>query len=110
MIGTASNYLDLLSGWGVFAIGRNHPKVRDTLKKVARQRLSKPRSDGCVDAGGGLGRALVAPRPLSDKVFFANSGTESVEASLKFARSATGRTGIVYCKHASTACPTARSR
>ena len=27
-------YLDLLSGWGVFALGRNHPVVRDTLKKV----------------------------------------------------------------------------
>ena len=25
-------YLDLLSGWGVFAIGRNHPVLRETLK------------------------------------------------------------------------------
>jgi hypothetical protein len=27
-------YLDLLSGWGVFGIGRNHPKLRDTLSSV----------------------------------------------------------------------------
>src|SRR5437588_9347947 len=27
-------YLDLLSGWGVFALGRNHPAVRDTLKQT----------------------------------------------------------------------------
>ena len=27
-------YLDLLSGWGVFALGRNHPVIRDTLKRV----------------------------------------------------------------------------
>src|SRR3984957_19057686 len=27
-------YLDLLSGWGVFGIGRNHPKLRDTLTSV----------------------------------------------------------------------------
>src|SRR5215813_13493388 len=27
-------YLDLLGGWGVFALGRNHPVVNDTLKKV----------------------------------------------------------------------------
>ena len=27
-------YLDLLSGWGVFALGRNHPVIRDTLKYV----------------------------------------------------------------------------
>ena len=38
--------------------------------------------------------------PYLDKVFFANSGTECVEAAIKFARGATGRTGIVYCDHA----------
>jgi ornithine--oxo-acid transaminase len=38
--------------------------------------------------------------PYLDKVFFANSGTETVEAALKFARAATGRPGIVYCSHA----------
>ena len=27
-------YLDLLSGFGVFAIGRNHPALRDALKSV----------------------------------------------------------------------------
>ena len=29
-----ATYLDLLSGWGVFAIGRNHPTVRQALKAV----------------------------------------------------------------------------
>src|SRR5450755_5189290 len=32
-------YLDLLSGWGVFGIGRNHPAVRDTLKNVLDSEL-----------------------------------------------------------------------
>ena len=27
-------YLDLLSGWGVFEIGRNHPKLREALTGV----------------------------------------------------------------------------
>src|SRR5512139_3671705 len=27
-------YLDLLSGFGMFALGRNHPAIRETLKKV----------------------------------------------------------------------------
>src|SRR5579859_3547145 len=27
-------YLDLLSGWGVFGIGRNHPKLREALAGV----------------------------------------------------------------------------
>jgi ornithine--oxo-acid transaminase len=32
-------YLDLLGGWGVFAIGRNHPTVRDALKAVLESEL-----------------------------------------------------------------------
>src|SRR5438876_2203664 len=27
-------YLDLLSGWGVFGIGRNHPRLREALTRV----------------------------------------------------------------------------
>jgi ornithine--oxo-acid transaminase len=38
--------------------------------------------------------------PYLDKAFFTNSGTETVEAALKFARAATGRAGIAYCSHA----------
>src|SRR5262249_55155393 len=34
------------------------------------------------------------------KVLFLNSGSESVEAAIKFARAATGRPGIIYCEHA----------
>src|SRR2546423_1564898 len=43
---------------------------------------------------------LVALVPHLDKVFSANSGAESTEAAMKFARAATGRPGIVYCNHA----------
>ena len=28
-----NKYLDLLTGWGVFALGRNHPKVRAILQQ-----------------------------------------------------------------------------
>ena len=47
-----------------------------------------------------LRERLLALVPHLEKVFFANSGAESVEAAIKFARSATGRAGIVYCSHA----------
>jgi len=43
---------------------------------------------------------MLALVPHLDKVFFANSGAESVEAAIKFARAATGRSGIAYCSHA----------
>src|SRR6201998_1273654 len=41
----------------------------------------------CQLAGGGL-----------EKVYFGSSGSEGVEAAIKFARAATGRNGIVYAK------------
>jgi ornithine--oxo-acid transaminase len=93
-------YLDLLSGWGVFAIGRNHPVVRDTLKKVLDSDFPNLVQMDVSVLAGVLAERLLRYVPYVDKVFFANSGTESVEASLKFARAATGRTGIVYCGHA----------
>ncbi|MDO9213034.1 MAG: aspartate aminotransferase family protein, partial [Methylococcales bacterium] len=34
-----------------------------------------------------------------DKIFFCNSGTEAVEAAIKFARYTTKRDKIVYCEH-----------
>ena len=49
---------------------------------------------------GVLAERLLRHVPYLEKVFFANSGTESVEAALKFARAATGRAGVVYCSHA----------
>ena len=42
------------------------------------------------------------PNPL-DMVFFANSGAEGVEAAIKYAKCATGRPGIIYCKRPTTA-------
>jgi len=93
-------YLDLLSGWGMFALGRNHPAVRDTLKKVLDSEFPNLVQMDVPVLAGVLAERLLHYVPHLDKVFFANSGTESVEASLKFARTATGRDGIVYCSHA----------
>ena len=93
-------YLDLLSGWGVFAIGRNHPTVRDALKKVLDGDFPNLVQLDVSALAGVLAERLLRHVPYLDKVFFANSGSESVEAALKFARTATGRAGIVYCGHA----------
>src|SRR5262245_44550257 len=93
-------YLDLLSGWGVFALGRNHPVVADALKKVLDSELPNLVQMDVSALAGVLAERLLRQVPHLEKVFFANSGTESVEASLKFARAATGRGGIVYCSHA----------
>jgi ornithine--oxo-acid transaminase len=95
-----TKYLDLLSGWGVFAIGRNHPAVRDVLKSVLDADLPNLVQMDVSALAGVLAERLLKRVPYCEKVFFANSGTEAVEAAIKFARAATGRPGLVYCGHA----------
>jgi ornithine--oxo-acid transaminase len=95
-----AKYLDLLSGWGVFGIGRNHPTVRDALKVVLDFELPNLMQMGVSVLSGLLAERLLEFVPHLDKVFFSNSGTEAVEAAIKFARAATHRPGIVYCSHA----------
>jgi ornithine--oxo-acid transaminase len=92
-------YLDLLSGFGVFALGRNHPAIVQALQDVLTAELPN-----LVQMDVSLLSGLLAERlqrltpPGLDRIFFANSGTESVEAALKFSRCATGRAKIVYCE------------
>ena len=93
-------YLDLLSGFGVFAVGRNHPTVSQALKSVLDSELPNLVQLDLSTLAGILAERLIAHVPYLDKVFFANSGTECVEAAIKFARGSTGRPGILYCDHA----------
>ena len=91
-------YLDLLSGFGVFAIGRNHPAVREALKSVLDAELPNLVQLDVSTLAGILAERLLARVPYLDKVFFANSGAEAVEAAIKFARAATGRPGIAVLR------------
>jgi len=95
-----SRYLDLLSGFGVFALGRNHPTVKEALKSVLDSDLPNLVQLDLSTLAGILAERLIGHVPYLDKVFFANSGTECVEAAIKFTRAATGRPGILYCDHA----------
>ncbi len=95
-----AKYLDLLSGYGVFAVGRNHPALREALKSVLDAELPNLVQMDVSPLAGLLAERLLAFVPYLDKVFFANSGSEATEAAIKFARAATGRPGLVYCDHA----------
>src|SRR5215468_6087667 len=93
-------YLDLLSGFGVFAIGRNHPALREALKSVLDADFPNLVHMDVSTLAGILAGRLLAHVPYLDRVFFLNSGSEAVEAAIKFARAATGRPGIAYCENA----------
>src|SRR3989440_5281870 len=95
-----ARYLDLLSGFGVFAIGRNHPVLRDALKSVLDSELPNLVQLDVSTLAGVLAERLLAHVPYLDKVFFASSGAEAVESAIKFSRTATGRPGLVFCDHA----------
>ncbi len=93
-------YLDLLGGYGVFALGRNHPAVVSALHQVLDGRLAGMVQLGAPLLAGLLAERLIGRLPWLDKVFFCNSGAEAVEAAIKFSRAATRRSKIVSCDHA----------
>lgn len=88
-------FLDCLGGYGTFSLGHRHPKVveavRNQLDDIAlsgKAFFSKPAADLAEKI------AELAPGNL-EYTFFNNSGTEAVEAALKFAKGMTGRERIV---------------
>lgn len=93
--------LDLLSGYGVFAFGRNHPKMKETIRELLELDLPTMVQMDAPLLGGLLAKKLVEISPASlERVFFCNSGTEAIEGAIKFAKAATGRAKIVYCENA----------
>src|SRR5919198_3174669 len=61
-----TRYLDLLSGWGVFAIGRNHPRLRDALKSVLDGDLPNLVQMDVSALAGILAERLLAYTPYLD--------------------------------------------
>jgi acetylornithine/N-succinyldiaminopimelate aminotransferase len=77
-------YLDLLAGIAVNALGYNHPRV----KQVLRKQIKRPIHVSNLiyhEYQGRLAEKLCKISGL-DRAFFTNSGTESIEGCLKFAR------------------------
>jgi ornithine--oxo-acid transaminase len=92
-------FLDFLSGYCVHNTGHNHPDIIQALKDemdrcgpaMLQSHVPAPAGELarrlCELAGGGL-----------EKVYFGSSGSEGVEAAIKFARASTGRAGILFAK------------
>ncbi|MDT8364601.1 MAG: aspartate aminotransferase family protein [Nitrosomonas sp.] len=94
-----NRYLDLLSGFGVFALGRNHPEVVGALQDVLAEDLPNLVQMDVSLLAGLLAEKLVELTPDGlNRVFFANSGTEVIEAAIKFSRYATRKSKIIFCR------------
>jgi putrescine aminotransferase len=92
---SGKEYLDCLASYGVFAVGHRHPKVvaavhaqLDRMPLSSRTFFNEPAAELAAKLGS------IAPGKLQ-YTFFSNSGTEAVEAALKMARVATGKTDFV---------------
>ena len=94
-----NRYLDFLTGFGVFGMGRNHPVIRKALHDLLDSELADLVQFDCALLPGLLAERLLAKAPGLDRAYFSNGGTEAVETALKFARYATGRHRIIYCDH-----------
>jgi ornithine--oxo-acid transaminase len=92
-------YLDCLAGYGVFACGRNHPTIRDGIKQAMDMDLPNLIKMGAYRLSGMLAKELIKLAPAGlDTVYFGNSGAEAVETAIKYARAATGKKRIIFCK------------
>lgn len=89
-------YLDFTTGIGVTSTGHCHPRVveaaREQVGKIIHAQYTTVMHKPLLALTEKLGEVL--PEGL-DSVFYANSGSEAVEAAIRLARMATGRPNIV---------------
>jgi ornithine--oxo-acid transaminase len=96
-----NDYLDMQAGFGVFALGRSHPKIKQAIMDFLEMDSPNLIKMGAQLPAGLLAKKLIdeyAP-PGIDTVFFCNSGAEAVDGALKFAHAFTGKKRFLYCDH-----------
>lgn len=93
-------YLDLLAGYSVFNLGRDHPGIKQAMLEYLN--LNRPTlvKMDCPLLAGLLAEALVKRMPPGlEAIFFANSGADAVDTAIKFARYATRRPRVLHLDH-----------
>src|SRR5215211_4919937 len=92
---SGKEYIDCMGGYGVALVGHCNDRVVNAIKKQAEQLITCHMSlynDSRLEFLKKL--YTIVPKSLN-RVFFSNSGTESVEAAIKFSRKYTTKKGII---------------
>jgi ornithine--oxo-acid transaminase len=99
--GDGRRILDFLSGYCVHNVGHNHPAVIAALREELEREGPAMVQTHVAESAGELAEKLCdrAGGRLT-KVFFGSSGSEGVEAAIKFSRAHIGRPGLLYANGA----------
>jgi acetylornithine/LysW-gamma-L-lysine aminotransferase len=88
-------YIDCAAGIGVATVGHCNPFVVEAIQKQCEKLITNP---GIFynDKRAELLEKLVSVAPVGlNRAFLTNSGTEAIEAAIKFARISTGKTEFI---------------
>jgi acetylornithine/LysW-gamma-L-lysine aminotransferase len=88
-------YIDCIGGHGVAAVGHANPAVVQAIAEQAQRLMVCPNGFYNDQRAQLLAELVRITPPGLERAYLCNSGTEAVEAALKFARASTGRTKIV---------------
>lgn len=93
--------LDFLSGYCVHNLGHNHSAIIEAIKDELDRRGPAMLQSHVPELAGQLGQRLCAAAGgRVNKAFFCSSGSEGVEAAIKFAKVHTKREGLLYAEGA----------
>jgi ornithine--oxo-acid transaminase len=94
-------FVDFLSGYCVHNVGHNHPALVAALKEELDRNGPAMLQSHVPELAGELAEQLCSRAGgRLKKVFFCSSGSEGVEAAIKFSRARTGRNGLIYASGA----------
>lgn len=80
-----NKYLDFIAGYGCLNVGHSNKSVVNALKKQV-EKIIQPSNVYYSEPQAMLAKKLCEITGFGEKVFFANSGTESIEGAIKLAR------------------------
>ena len=93
-----NEYIDCMGAYGVAIVGHRNQRVNDAIKNQLDKIISVHSSFYNKTRENFLETiSHVAPKNLSN-VYLGNSGTEAIEAAIKFSRKYTGKKGMIAMK------------